>query len=589
MIIPPSSLRSESAWPSTPADFAELYLDVASQASRLLARHMKRQARAGRVLSAGELGVAKAAMDLSVRLLSNPFRLARTQIDLMRDHLQLAQGALLKGMGLAPKAAISVTPDDPRFADEAWNNHFLFEFIKQSYLITVRRLHQALADTDTAEGTGHDRPDTLGHRSADPLLGPFFDPFLGPFLDPFLDALSPSNFALTNPAVWRETLDSRGRNLIKGLKRLLNDLQEDSLPLGKNRRLGKELATTPGQIIFENELLQLIQYAPTTTQQWSKPLLIIPPWQHKYYLFDLSDEYSFVQWTTAQGYTTFIISWVDPDAGLAGKTFDDYLIQGVLAAIRAIQQTTGERKIHLLGYCLGGTLLMATLAYMAARRDYRAASATFLASILDFSADGHSPQTAVTCPQKRTGDLAWSLVINHYLLGKDRLSDDLLHWNADLSRLPSALQADYVDRFLHGNALAQPGSLSVNGVALDVRKVKVPCYFLAAADDQVAHWASVYLGIHLPRGTVRFVLGESGHLAGIVNPPAFGRYGYWTRPDLPDTASEFLTGAIHHQGSWWNDWHEWLLTPPDRPIDARQPGAGKLKVIEGAPGRYVCP
>ncbi|MBL8397576.1 MAG: class I poly(R)-hydroxyalkanoic acid synthase [Candidatus Accumulibacter sp.] len=569
MIISPSSFRDEDRWPSTPADFAELYLDIASQASRLLARHMKRRAREGRVLPAGELGVAKAAMDLSVRLLSNPYRLARTQMELMRDHLQLAQGTLLKSMGIAPKAPVPATADDPRFADEAWSSHFLFDFIKQSYLITARHLHDAMVDAGGPDEVGRDRPETLA--------------------DSFLDALSPNNFALTNPAVWRETLDSRGRNLLKGLKRLLNDLQADSLPLRKNRRLGSDLATTPGQVIFENDLLQLIQYAPTTPQQWAKPLLIVPPWRHKYYLFDLRDDHSFVKWTTEQGFTTFIISWVDPDPVLAGKSFDDYLTQGMLAAIRATQQATGERKIHMVGYCLGGALLMATLAYMAARRDYRAASATVLASTLDFSATagGRSPQGQNACQQLRTNDLAWSLVINHYLLGKDRLADDLLQWNAHLSRSPSALQAYYADRLQRDNGLAQPGTLSVNGVGLDARKVNVPCYFLAMVDDQVAPWQSVYLGTRLPRGPVRFVLGESGHLTGLVNPPAFGRYGYWTRPDLPSEAPTFMGGADHHEGSWWNDWRDWLLAQEDRPVDARQPGAGKLKGIEHAPGRYV--
>ncbi|HOL64083.1 MAG TPA: class I poly(R)-hydroxyalkanoic acid synthase [Accumulibacter sp.] len=572
MIITPSTSLAEEDWPSTPADFAELYLDVARQASRLLARHMKRRARAGQVLSTGELGVAKAYMDLSVHLLSNPFRLARTQIELMRDHLRLAQHSLLKSMGLSSRDIATPASDDPRFDDQAWSNHFLFDFLKQSYLITSRHVHEALSHADGIHDATRGQLDTLTHR--------------------YLDALSPSNFALTNPAVWRETVNSRGRNLTKGLKQLLNDLQTDALPRQHARELGIDLANTPGQVVFENELLQLIQYAPATPQQFAKPLLIIPPWLHKYYLFDLRADHSFVKWCTDQGFTTFIISWVNPDAALAERTFADYLTQGTLAALRAVQQVTGERKIHLAGYCLAGALLMATLAYMAAKRDYRAASATFLASTLDFSAttgqpDHPLPNAPQASQRLRNSDLLWSFVVNHYLLGREAFPDDLLYWNTDVTRLPTALHAFHQGRFQSDNALAKPGALSLAGVDLDVRKVKVPCYFLATIDDQIAAWSSVYLGTRLPRGPFRFVLGGSGHLTGIVDPPATGRHGYWTAGDLPANPKAFLAAASHHPGSWWTDWRDWLLAQDDRQVDARWPGESKLRSIEEAPGRYA--
>ncbi len=572
MIITPSISRAEEDWPSTPSDFAELYLDVASRASRLLARHMKRRARAGQVLSTGELGVAKTYMDLSVRLLSNPFRLARTQMELMRDHLRLAQHSLLKGMGLSTHDIATPTADDPRFDDQAWSSLFLFNFLKQSYLITVRHVHEALTHADGLNDATRDQLDALTNR--------------------YLETLSPSNFALTNPVVWRETVNSRGRNLTKGLKRLLNDLQSDALPRQRARELGIDLANTPGQVIFENELLQLIQYAPATPQQFAKPLLIIPPWLHKYYLFDLRADHSFVKWCTDQGFTTFIISWVNPDAELAERTFADYLTHGALAALRAVQQATGERKIHLASYCLAGPLLMAMLAYMAAKRDYRAASATFLASTLDFSTstgqpDNPLPTARQTSQRLRTSDLSWSFVVNHYLLGKEAFPDDLLYWNADVTRLPTALHTFHHDRFQSENALTKPGALSLAGVDLDAHKVKVPCYFLATIDDQIAAWPSVYQGARLPCGPIRFVLGGSGHLSGIVNPPAAGGHGYWIAGDLPADPAAFLAAASHHAGSWWTDWRDWLLAQDDRQVDARWPGESKLRSIEDAPGRYA--
>lgn len=556
------------------AEIAEIYADVAQRASRLLTRYMKRRAKEGLRVPDEELSVARAFMDLSAHLLVNPFRLARAQMGLVRDHFLLVRQSMLKTMGIPVRAVADPDPDDMRFRDHAWQENFVFDFLKQSYLITAHRLNDVVAQADGLDAATHATVSALTRR--------------------YLDALSPSNFALTNPEVLRETVGSNGKNLIKGLKNLLKDLeaadgrlQFDNIAANKCR-LGQDLACTPGKVVFENELLQLIHYAPSTAQQFKKPLLIIPPWIGKHYLLDLREDNSLVKWTTDQGFTTFIVSWANPDEMLARKTFDDYLKDGTLAAIKAVQQASGARKIHLAAYCLGGSLLMATLAYMAARRDYRAASATFLASTLDHS-DGENTEISDAFGRQRAGDLIWSFVVSNYLLGKDAFPNDLLYWNADSMRLPETMHAFYIEHFRHGDKLRQAGGLTLAGIAIDVAKVKVPCYFVSTVDDQIAPWQNGYRNTRLPGGPVRFVLGGSGHIAGIVNPPAQARHGYWTSDALPAQADAFLAHATRHEGSWWTDWHEWLCGQTDGQllVDARQPGAAPLTAIENAPGRYA--
>jgi polyhydroxyalkanoate synthase len=378
-------------------------------------------------------------------------------------------------------------------------------------------------------------------------------------------------------------------------------------------RLGEDLASTPGKVIYQNELMQLIQYQRAGSHQHRKPLLIVPPWINKYYVFDLRESNSFVRWASEQGFTTFIISWVDPDQRLAQKGFADYLVDGVLAAIDAVEQATGEKQIDLVAYCLGGTLLMATLAWMAAHRDKRAASATFLGTLIDFSEPGELATLADAAPaaQSKTArsrdrdgaklantykmlhanDLIWSFVVNNYLLGRDRFPLEQLHWNTDATRMPTALHRFYVENFYLGNKLCQAGGISLAGVDIDVSRVKLPCYFLATIEDHIAPWKSAYSGAQLPAGPVRFVLGGSGHLAGTINPPAARQHGYWTNDSspLPEGADDFLTGATRHHGSWWPDWQQWLLAQTDDNslVVARQPGERALKAIEEAPGSYV--
>ncbi|WP_291989312.1 class I poly(R)-hydroxyalkanoic acid synthase [Candidatus Accumulibacter sp. ACC007] len=600
MTSPPASAQDRSL--PAAAEVANSYLEVAQRASRLLRRHMKKTARKGIWFPSEEFAVAGAFMDLSARLLVSPYRLAQTQMAMMRDHVQLWQQSMLRSMGMPSHAVARPDADDERFADEAWEDHFLFDFIKQSYLITARHLHQTVASAEGLDEVTRQRVSTLTRQ--------------------YIDALAPTNFALTNPEVLRETVSSKGKNLLKGLKHLLKDFAAGDAPgLPPPRpgdsgawRLGTDLASTPGKVIYQNELMQLIQYQATGSHQHRKPLLIVPPWINKYYVFDLRESNSFVRWASEQGFTTFIISWVDPDQRLAQRGFADYLVDGVLAAIDAVEQASGEKQVDVVGYCLGGTLLMATLAWMAARRDKRVASATFLGTLIDFSAPGELATLAEAAPSStgktagtrhrdsaaltsstykmvHANDLIWSVVVNNYLLGRDRFPVDLLHWNADVTRLPTALHRFYVENFYQANKLRQPGGVTLAGVAIDVSRVKLPCYFLATIEDHISPWRSVYNGAQLPGGPRRFVLGGSGHLAGTINPPAAKQHGYWTNESstLPEQAGAFLSSATRHHGSWWTDWQQWLLAQADGNslVGARQPGERALKVIEDAPGSYA--
>lgn len=580
-----------------PADIADSYVEVAQRASRLLAETMRRWNRRRMSFPSEELRVAKAFMDVSARLLANPYRLAQTQMAMMRDHVHLWQQSMLKTMGM-PSHPVAV-PDhgDPRFADRAWEEDFLFDFIKQSYLITARHLQG-----NVARAAGLDAASQRQVQSR---------------TEQYVAALSPTNFALTNPEVLRATWYSKGRNLINGLRELLKDLEHgdgvNGLPIagGGAFRLGKDIAATPGKVVFENELLQLIQYQPTTAEQHRRPLLIVPPWINKYYVFDLRESNSFVKWATDQGLTTFVISWASADGKLAQKSFDDYLSDGLLAAIDAVELATGEKEIHLLGYCLGGTLLMATLAWMAARGDTRAASATFLASIIDFSdagevrtlaernlpvgvdeklrADLESPLATDTFRIPHANELLWSFVINSYLLGRGSFPADLLYWSADATRVPVALHRFVLENLVEANRLVQPGGLSLAGSTIDIGRVKIPCYFLSTIEDRMSPWQSSYLAARVLGGQVRFVLGGAGHVTGLVNPPSANRDGYWINTALPGSADDFLGGATRHPGSWWTDWRQWLLAQAgdSARVLARTPGAGPLEVIEEAPGRYA--
>ena len=580
-----------------PKEITKTYAEVAQRASKLLTDHIQRQMKHGVAVPQDELGIAQAFMDMMAKMLANPYKLARAQMNLVWDYYSLWQQSTLRLMGIDVPPVALPAKDDKRFKDEQWEEHFLFDFIKQSYLITARHIHDSVC---CVEGLDEHSQQKVNF-----------------FTRQFVNALSPTNFAMTNPTVFRETVKTNGHNLVKGFKNLLRDIEEGDGQLRIKMtdtsafELGKNVATTPGKVVFQNELMQLLQFDPTTKQQFKRPVLIFPPWINKYYILDLRAENSYIKWATDQGHTVFVISWVNPDAKLAKKGFEDYLIDAALVAVDKVCEQTGEKEVNAVGYCLGGTLLGATLAWMAAKKDKRIASATFFTSLLDFSIPGElavfideqqvaglekkmkqrgyleGTEMAGTFNMLRSNDLIWSFVVNNYLMGKDPFPFDLLFWNSDSTRMPYAMHSFYLRNMYMKNLLKEPGGITLAGVPIDLGKITIPCYFISTIEDHIAPWKSTYLGAQRFSGPVRFVLGGSGHIAGIVNPPAANKYGYWLNDKLADSADDWLAKAKQHTGSWWTDWQQWVTGLNEQKVAARNPAKGKLGVLEDAPGSFV--
>ncbi|MBN8929595.1 MAG: class I poly(R)-hydroxyalkanoic acid synthase, partial [Rhodospirillales bacterium] len=484
-----------------------------------------------------------------------------------------------------------------RFKDDAWKENEVFDFIKQSYLLSARFVQDVVRQVDGLDPKTAQKVDFYARQ--------------------FIDAMSPSNFLLTNPEVLRKTAETGGENLLKGLNNLLADLERGRGKLSIKMtdmdafKVGQNIGVSPGKVVFQNDLMQLIQYTPATDKVLKRPLLIGPPWINKFYILDLRPKNSFVRWAVSQGHTVFVISWVNPDEKLAEKGFDDYMREGYLAALDAIEQATGEREVNAIGYCLGGTLLASTLAYMAAMKDERIKTATFFVTMMDFREAGElgvfideeqlksledkmakrgfleGSEMATTFNMLRANDLIWSFVVNNYLLGNDPFPFDLLYWNADSTRMPARMHSFYLRKMYQQNLLAKPGGITLAGVPIDLGAVKTPAYFLSTREDHIAPWKSTYRGTQLLGGPKRFVLAASGHIAGVVNPPEGGKYSHWINEDLPPEAEGWLQGATEMAGSWWPDWHRWVTAQGKAQVPARQPGDGKLPVLEDAPGSYV--
>ena len=571
-----------------------MFAEVAERSSRIVGEFLQRQAGGQGVAYSDEFGIARAFMELAARMLADPWKLAEMHTKMFWDHVALWQSGLLRMLGKEVPSVAEAAKGDNRFRDAGWQDQFLFDYIKQSYLIAARHLHDTVSSVD---GLSEETRKKVNFYTRQ-----------------YIDALSPSNFALTNPQVLRETLHSGGQNLLKGLNNLLADIERGGIRMADENafKLGENIATTPGRVVFQNELMQLIQYAPSTEMVFKRPLLVIPPWINKYYILDLREKNSFVRWAAEQGHTVFVISWVNPDGRYAGKTFENYMFEGPLAAIDAIGRATGENEVNVVGYCLGGTLLGATLAWMAQKDDRRAASATLFASLLDFSIPGElgvfideaqvenlerrmqergyleGSEMAATFNMLRANDLVWSFVVNNYLLGKDPFPFDLLYWNSDSTRMPAKMHSFYLREMYLANRLKDPGGITLGGVPIDLGKIAIPAYFVSTLEDHIAPWKSTYKGARLLCGPTRFVLGGSGHIAGIVNPPSARKYGYWTGSALPESADEWQAQASRNEGSWWIDWQDWIagLNGPER-APARVPGAGALPALEDAPGSYV--
>ena len=584
----------QPADPNETAELAKVAQTVAERSSKILAEFAKKQTESLSSAMRDEMGIAKAFMDLYARMAADPALVANMSMNLWLDQMRLWQATWMRMLGVETPPVAEPAKGDWRFKDEEWSKNFLFDYIKQSYLIAARHINQAVAQV---EG-----------------LSPESEKKVAFFTRQYVDALAPSNFLATNPQVLRETLASGGQNLVRGLNNLLADLEKGggqlriSMTDEKAFQLGRNVATSPGKVVHQTELMQLIQYQPATSQVYRRPLVIIPPWINKYYILDLRAKNSFIKWAVEQGHTVFVVSWVNPDARLAQKGFDDYMRDGALAAFDAIEKATGERELNVIGYCLGGTLLGATLGYMAAKNDGRAKSATFFVSLLDFSQPGElgvfideqqvanlekkmnergyleGSEMAGTFNLLRANDLVWSFVVNNYLMGKDPFPFDLLYWNADSTRMPARMHSYYLRNMYIKNLMGVPGGLELDGVKLDLSKVKVPSYFISTVEDHIAPWKTTYKGAKYLGGSVRFVLGGSGHIAGIVNPPAAKKYQYWTNDKLPETADEWHASAKQHDGSWWDDWQRWIdtLNGGDK-VPARIPA----NALEDAPGSYA--
>lgn len=546
---------------------------------------------------ASEVGeAAKVLGSVARQWVQDPAKLAEAQGQLMTDYAELWGRSVRRFFGEDVDPVISPEPGDNRFADEDWSQSQYFDFWKQAYLLTSNWVEDLVENTEGLDERTQQKAEFYANLIA--------------------SALSPSNFAFTNPEVVREIMESKGQNLANGMAHLAEDLKhsDDLLQIKQTDleafEVGKNLAVTPGKVVFQNDILQLIQYTPQTEKVYGTPLLIVPPWINKYYILDLVPKKSFINWAVAQGFTVFTISWVNPDEALAGKTFDDYMHEGVLAATQAVIDATGVKQINTLGYCVGGTLLATTLAYMAATDDDRIKSATFLTTQTDFTKAGDllvfiddaqlasleemmaevgyldGARMATVFNMLRPKDLIWPYVVNNYLLGKKPFPFDLLYWNSDSTRLPAANHSFYLREFYGDNKLAT-GDLELSGETLDLSKVKTPIYELAAKEDHIAPAASVYLGSKLFGGPVRFVLAGSGHIAGVINPPAKNKYQFWTGRKPAGAYETWLKNAKETPGSWWPDWQAWIAKQAKDQVPARKPGSRKYKPIEDAPGSYV--
>ena len=592
-----------------PAEFGRNMLQMMETGAKVMAGIMEKQGadafKAGALQAVAPMTASSAEVPDTAHAMATlwqtwatePHRLSERQGELFAGYLQIWQNTLQKVAGVESHPVAEPEAGDNRFKDPDWSANAYFDFWKQSYLLTVKWAEQLLEQTKGLdERARHQAEFALKQIAA---------------------AISPTNFPAMNPEVLRETFQSNAANLVTGMRQLLADLERSDGQLKISQtdttafEVGKNVATTPGKVVFQNDLLQLIQYTPTTEKVRAVPLLIVPPWINKFYILDLTPQKSFIKYMVDQGITVFVVSWVNPDERLKHKTFEDYMHEGILAAAAAVRKETGEKKPNVLGYCVGGTLLYATLAWLAAKREDIFNSATFLTAQADFTKAGdlklfiddkqlkemeskmaergylEGSAMAGVFNMLRPKDLIWPYIVNNYMMGKKPFPFDLLYWNQDSTRMPAANHAYYLREFYHENRLAK-GEMVLGGEKLDLKKVKLPVYHLAAKEDHIAPVRSVYIGAKMLGGPVEFVMSGSGHIAGVVNPadPKKIKYQYWTNKDRVDTIEEWMEGTRETPGSWWPHYAAWLTKNSKGEVAARVPGK-KLGAIEDAPGSYV--
>jgi len=542
-----------------------------------------------------DYGIHKAFTSLSEQLLSDPEKLSNSTTQFWQEQLNLWEKWINSDPTVVKKPDIEKV--DSRFRSKLWDT-WLFDYVRNAYLLTAEHLQKTVNDIDS-----------LDERTARKVKF---------FTKQYVDAMSPTNFAALNPDVLKATVDSNGGNLLSGLNNLLDDLKKGKGELAIKMvdpnafELGKDVATTDGKVVYQNELMQLIQYQPTTKSVLETPLLIIPPWINKYYILDLTPRNSFIKWAIDQGHTVFVISWVNPDARHAHKTFDDYLVEGPLAALDVIDKRCKTNTTNLVGYCLGGTLTAVLLGWLKSnKQEKRVNSTTFFTSMIDFNEPGElgvfvdpegvdalekrmaskgyleASEMASTFNMLRSNDLIWSFVVNNYLLGKDPVPFDLLFWNSDATRMPAKMHSYYLRNMYIHNKLREPKGLTIAGRSIDLSTVTTPCYFISAKDDHIAPWKSTFAGAKLFGGKVRFVLGGSGHIAGIVNPPVANKYCFWANDELTHEAESWLQNADRFDGSWWSDWSVWISSQGSRTVNARKIRNNRTNPFENAPGSYA--
>jgi polyhydroxyalkanoate synthase len=578
--------------------FARNIARLVEQGGKALAAYMKPREE-GKIKGGGEdiTDVVKTIGQVAEYWLSDPQRAVELQTKLGRAYLDLWATSVKRMAGEPVAPVIAPDPSDRRFADPEWSSNQFFDFLKQAYLLTTQ-----WADTlvkDAAEVDPHTRQKAQF------------------YIKQIANAVAPSNFVFTNPELMRETLSSNAENLVRGMHMLTEDIEagKGNLKIRQSDpsmfEVGRNLALSPGKVIYQNDLMQLIQYEPATKDVLKAPLLIVPPWINKFYILDLTPEKSFIKWCVDQGITVFVISWVNPDARQSAKSFEEYMREGPLAAFDVIEKVTGEKKTHTVGYCVGGTLLAITLSYLAAKKQNRALSATMFAAQVDFTHAGdllvfvdeeriaalethmkeqgflEASRMATAFNMLRSNDLIWPYVVNNYLRGKKPFPFDILHWNSDATRMPAANHSFYLRNCYLENRLTQ-GQMKIAGITLDLSKVKIPIYNLATREDHIAPAKSVLEGSRYFGGPVKFVLAGSGHIAGVVNSPAKKKYQYWTgaNPVGADLA-DWVAKAQEHAGSWWPDWLNWLKSQDDETVPGRKVGGGKIRPLEDAPGSYV--
>ncbi|HEY2007669.1 MAG TPA: class I poly(R)-hydroxyalkanoic acid synthase [Rhizomicrobium sp.] len=598
-----TSSATESVAPASldTQEFARNMLTVGVKSQKLLMDFIARVVERDNPMPLDPLNVSGAMLALAKAMGGDRDVVVEAQTQWWNNFMTLWEGTARKMLGGEAPAVIEPAPGDRRFKADEWKQNEIFDFIKQSYLLTANAMQEMV-------GKLHGLDEKERGRVAF-------------YTRQFADALAPTNFPLTNPDVLKATIASNGENLVKGLDNLLADIERGHGELSIRQTadgfvIGENVATAPGKVVFRNQIMELLQFSPTTDEVHARPLLIFPPWINKYYILDLRPENSFVRWLVSRGYTVFLVSWVNPAADMADKGFEDYMQGGIFAALEAVEKATGVKDPNCVGYCIGGTLLAATLAYMANKGDDRVHSATFWAAQTDFSEAGElsvfvdeaqlealkaqmdseggvlpGSKMAGAFNMLRANDLIWSFVINNYLLGKQPMPFDLLYWNSDTTRMPEKLHLSYLRQCYKENALAS-GKMKLAGEKLDLSKVKVPVYLQSAKEDHIAPVGSVFKSVNLFGGPVRFIIAGSGHIAGVINPPAAKKYQYWTNDSFAKkggakTIEAWRKGSTEHPGSWWPDWDKWLSKLSGGKVPARKPGDGELKVLGDAPGTYV--